>query len=166
VGADEAARGFEADDVVEAGGHAAGAGGVGAEGEVDFAAGDDDGGAGAGAATDEGRVEGVGDGAVGGAGAVEAAGKLVEVGFTVEGGTSIEQALHHGGVRGGGTREGGAGGGGGPALHVDVVLDGEAQGCERAFFSGPQRLVWPVEPGVGVGFDLHHVETSHLGYKM
>ena len=85
------------------------------------------------------------DGAVGGAGAVEAAGKLVEVGFSFEGGTSIEQALHHGGVCGGGAGEGGAGGGGGPSLDVDVVLDGEAQAFQGAFFPGSQRWVWPVE---------------------
>ena len=60
----DAARGLQADQVVERRGHASGSGGVGAEREADQAGGDGDGGAGTGAAGDVARVEDAGAGAV------------------------------------------------------------------------------------------------------
>src|SRR5258706_3018 len=96
-GADEAAGGFEADDVVESSGDTAGAGGVGAEGEGDEAGGDGDGGTGAGAAGNEIWVEDVGDCAVGRAGADEASGELVHVCFADEDCAGIDELLHDGG---------------------------------------------------------------------
>ena len=77
----QAARRLPADDVVEAGGHAARAGGVGAEREVHEAVRDRDRGTGARAAGDVARVERVGHRAVRRARADEAGRELVEVGL-------------------------------------------------------------------------------------
>src|SRR6185436_19073122 len=74
-GADEAAGGFQADDVVESGGDSAGAGGVGAEGEAHQSRGDSHSGTRAGASGNVIGVESVAAGAVGRTDSDQAGGK-------------------------------------------------------------------------------------------
>ena len=137
-GAEQAAGGLEADEIVERGGDAAGAGGVGAECETDQAGGDGDGRAGAGSARDVARVEDAGTGAVGGARAHQAGGELVEIGFADGDGAGVHQGLHDGGVAAGRVGVSRAAGGGGNAGHVDIVLDGEGDAEEG--FGGGERI--------------------------
>ena len=146
---------LEPDDVVEAGRHAAGAGGVGAQGEGHQAARHAAGRAGAGAAADVVGLEAVGHRAVGRAGADQAGGELVEVGLADEDGAGGAQTGHHRGVGFGRVGEFGAGGGGLPAGGVDVVLNGEGHAVQRQLaqvaVDGGQALGQGVELGLQLG---------------
>ncbi len=133
-GADEALGGFPADEVVERGGHAAGAGGVGAEGERNEAGGGGHGAARAGAAGDVAGIKYTAGRAVGRAHADQAGGELVEVGLADDEGSGGAGPAHALGVGGGRVGEGRAGGGGGEDLglgaqrdpHVIVAARGDA----------------------------------------
>ncbi len=127
---EQAACGFEPDEVVECGGHAAGAGGVGAEGEVAQTSGHRHGGTGAGAAGDVGGAVGVDRHAVGRTYADEAGGELVEVSFAEWYGSGVDQALNDGSRSRWRVFKVRARGGGGNASEVDVVLDGESAASE------------------------------------
>ncbi len=133
-----AAGRFETDDIVEAGRHAAGPGGVGAERKGYQTTGDHTGGAGAGAAADVTGVEAVADGAIRGTGADQAGGELVQIGLANQNGSCRAQAGNDGGIGTSLVSEGRAGGSGVPASCVDVVLyrEGDAvqwQRCDVAF---------------------------------
>ncbi len=126
-----AAAGLVADQVVERGGHAAGAGGVGAEREARQPERDRDRRSGARAARNERGVEGVAARAVGRAGAVQARGELVEVGLADRDRAGVDQPLHDRGVPLRRVGERRAAGGGRQAGEVDVVLDREGNAVER-----------------------------------
>lgn len=120
-----ATGGLEANDVVEAGGYPAGAGGVGAQGEGYETTCNHAGRAGTGATADVIRVEAVGDGAIGRAGANQSGGKLIQVGLADQNGASGAQAGDDGGVSIDLMGKRRAGGGSLPAGCVDIVLDGK-----------------------------------------
>src|SRR6218665_2901169 len=153
--------GLNADDVVQPGRHAARAGGVGAQGEVDLAGGHHIGRAGTGAARHIVGMKRIRHRPVGRARAVEAAGKLVEVGFAHQACTSVEQLAHHCGVLPGPVGKIRAGRGGGAAQCVDVVLDGKAQPGQRAGAAACQGLREAFYPGLrGARSALHHGRGS------
>ena len=102
---------LEPDDIVEAGRHTAGAGGIGAQRKGQQAARDHAGRAGTGAAADVIRIEAVGHRAIGRAGADQAGGELVEVGLADDDGAGGAQFGHHRGVGLSRVGELGAGGG-------------------------------------------------------
>ena len=98
-GRDQAEARLQADDVVEPGRHAAGAGGVGAERERHEAGGHRDRRAGARAAGDERRVERIARHAIGRAHADQAGGELVEIGLADDDGAGRAQPRDRGRVR-------------------------------------------------------------------
>src|SRR5262249_56186673 len=122
AGGKEGGRGLEADEVVEGGGDASRAGGVGAEREADHAGRDGDGGSGTRAAGDVARVEDARTGAVGRARADESGGELVHVGLADGEGAGFGERLDDGRAAGGRVRVGGTAGGGREAGEVDVVF--------------------------------------------
>ena len=134
VGADDPDGGFDADDALQACGHAPRSGGVGADRDVGLAGGDRDGRAGTGTAADEFGAAAVGHGAVGRPGADEAGRELVEIGLADDDGAGRAQCRHDGRVALGSVGELRAGGGGGQPGDVDVVLD-----RERAPRPAPRR---------------------------
>jgi hypothetical protein len=129
--AEPAPGGLQADDIVEAGRHAARARGVRAQGKRRQPARHHGRGAGTGTAADVLRLEGVGHGAQRRTRAHQAGGELVQVGLAHQDGAGRAQAAHDGGVLIGHIGEFGAGGRGGPARGVDVVLDGEGHAIQR-----------------------------------
>ncbi len=152
AGGQRAAARLVADEVVERGGHAPGAGGVGAERETRQAQRHRHRRTGAGTAGDVIRVEGVAAGAVGRAGAVEAGGELVQIGLAERDGAGVDQALHDGGVSLGHVGKLGTAGRGGQAGEVDVVLDGEGDAVER-------------QPGDVLAFQPAGVGTQFMGVE-
>ena len=130
--ADQAARGLQPDDVVEARGHAARAGGVGAERGLHEAVRHGHRRARTRSTADIAGVEAVGHGAVRGARAHESAGELVEVGLADDVHARGFQLLDDGGRTGRRIGERRARRGGREAGDIDVVLDGEAPAHERA----------------------------------
>ena len=129
-GAEGTSAGFEADEVIKAGGDAAGAGGICAEGEGYLSEGDGYGGARAGTAGNVVGVEGVAGDSVGSVGTCEAGGKLVEVGLADGDGSGGAELGDDGGVFGGKVFIVGAGGCGGEVVDVDVVVYGEGDAVE------------------------------------
>ena len=120
---DEAARGLEADDGVHSGGHAAGAGRVGAEREGGQRGRDGDGGAGGRAARDVRRGARVGGRRVRRARAGQAGRELVHVDLAqAHGAGAAQQGGGEGGLRRG-VGEGGARGRGRVRREVEVVLE-------------------------------------------